>query len=330
MRLERSEVYRFKRLHNVLPVIFIGLVFILIMVFVCQDIKSSESQSNTGHSESSGAKDAPGLPAKPEPETKDFEKNKENIVDIEKDINDINEIITGIEKDINDIDIKRNVWIPPRFNARQKERNAMLQTIKSYGLKDKAVLEAMRSVPRHEFVPEDISSMAYDDSPLPIGYGQTISQPFIVAEMTRLLKLKPGSRVLEIGTGSGYQAAVLAEFTPYVYTVEIIRSLARQAKERLKRLGYDIIRIKHGDGYFGWPEDAPFDAIIVTAASGEIPPPLIKQLKNGGRMVIPVGGAFATQSLILVEKDKSGNIKTHNLMPVRFVPLVRKASTEQE
>lgn len=200
----------------------------------------------------------------------------------------------------------------------------MVRVIQSYGLQDPAVLKAMSHVPRHDFVPSPFSSMAYDDSPLPIGYGQTISQPFIVAEMTRLLQLKSDSRVLEIGTGSGYQAAVLTEFTPRVFTIEIIEALMKAAKERLQRLGYTVVKVRQGDGYYGWPEEAPFDAIIVTAAAGEIPPPLIQQLKNGGRMVIPVGSVLGAQSLMLVEKDSDGQIRTRSLMPVRFVPLLRQ------
>lgn len=197
----------------------------------------------------------------------------------------------------------------------------MVGVIRSYGLKDQTVLDAMSRVPRHEFVPENLRSRAYDDSPLPIGYGQTISQPYIVAEMTRLLHLTSESRVLEVGTGSGYQAAVLTEFTPHVYTVEIIRPLANAAEKRLHHLGYTVVEARQGDGYYGWPEKAPFDGIVVTAAAGEIPPPLLKQLRPRGRMVIPVGPVFGVQSLMLVEKNEAGKIRTESLMPVRFVPL---------
>jgi protein-L-isoaspartate(D-aspartate) O-methyltransferase len=218
---------------------------------------------------------------------------------------------------------KKQTWSPPRFEARQAERDVMVRHIKDYGLNDSAVLQAMARVPRHEFVPEPFSAEAYADSPLPIGYGQTISQPFIVAEMTRLLRLKLDSRVLEIGTGSGYQAAVLTEFTPQVFSIEIIGELMQPAQKRLQRLGYTVIKVRHGDGYYGWPEEAPFDAIIVTAAAGEIPPPLIAQLKKGARMVIPVGSSLGTQSLMLVEKDSEGKVRTRSLLPVRFVPLVR-------
>ena len=215
-------------------------------------------------------------------------------------------------------------WTPPRFTARQRERDAMVRTIQGYGLGDEAILRAMAAVPRHEFVPGYLSRQAYADRPLPIGHGQTISQPYIVAEMTRQLELTPSSRVLEIGTGSGYQAAVLTEFTPHVYSIEIVQPLAEAAKKRLNGLGYDVVGARLGDGYHGWPEKAPFDAIIVTCAAGQIPPPLIKQLAPGGRMVIPVGRAFATQSLMLVQKEKDGTVRSRSLMLVRFVPLVRR------
>ena len=218
----------------------------------------------------------------------------------------------------------RKKWSPPKFKARFNERNVMTRTIMNYGVKDISVLRAMVGVPRHMFVPRAIASRAYYDTPLPIGFGQTISQPYMVAEMTRLLQLKPTSRVLEIGTGSGYQAAVLTEFTQYVYSIEIVKPLADAAKARFKNLGYHVIKTKRADGYYGWPAEAPFDAIIVTCAAGQIPPPLVKQLVNGGRMIIPVGGAFSRQSLMLVEKDAKGKIRSRSLMGVRFVPLRRK------
>jgi len=200
----------------------------------------------------------------------------------------------------------------------------MVRTIqRSYGLNDKSVLAAMSAVPRHWFVPDRYQSKAYRDTPLPIGYGQTISQPYMVAEMTRLLQLRRNSRVLEIGTGSGYQAAVLTEFTPHVYTIEIVKPLATAVARRFKLLGYSTIRAKRGDGYHGWPGGGPFDAIIVTCAAGQIPPPLVKQLARGGRMVIPVGRAFATQWLMLVVKDAEGKTRSRALSPVRFVPLLR-------
>jgi len=222
-------------------------------------------------------------------------------------------------------------WSPPRFAARQANRDRMVATIRDeypYRLKDPRVLAAMAAVPRHEFVPPDYADDAYDDRPQPIGYGQTISQPFMVAEMTRLLELGPRSRVLEVGTGSGYQAAVLTEFTPHVFTIEIVAPLAESAAARLRRLGYDVVTAGAGDGYFGWEEHAPFDAIIVTCAAGQIPPPLIRQLAPGGRMVIPVGGPLAIQSLMLVEKAADGTVRSRSLMDVAFVPLTRHYEPE--
>ena len=185
------------------------------------------------------------------------------------------------------------------------------------------VLDAMRRTPRDAFVPAHLRDLAYADRPLPIGYGQTISQPYIVALMTDLLRLAPGGRALEIGTGSGYQAAVLAELGHEVYSIEIVPALAKQAAERLSDLGYDKVHVREGDGYFGWPDAAPFDGIVVTAASQQIPPPLMEQLKPGGRMVIPVGAAFLTQQLMLVEKLADGTVRTEALLPVSFVPLTR-------
>jgi protein-L-isoaspartate(D-aspartate) O-methyltransferase len=192
--------------------------------------------------------------------------------------------------------------------------------IEDRGVLDTAVLRAMRTVPRHEFVLPDYSSQAYDDHPLPIGYGQTISQPYIVAAMTELLRIKPGDRVLEVGTGSGYQAAVLAELTDEVYSVEIIAELHARASEALKRLGYGKVQLKHADGYYGWEEHAPYDAIIVTAAPDHIPQPLISQLKEGGRLVIPVGPPGSYQTLWLLEK-KGGKTTSREVMGVVFVPL---------
>ena len=189
------------------------------------------------------------------------------------------------------------------------------------GVRDPSVLRAMMSVPLHKFVPERYLSAAYDDNPLPIGHGQTISQPYIVAYMTEILNLNKKSKVLEVGTGSGYQAAVLSPIVKNVYTIEIIPELAASAALRLKELGYHNVTVATGDGYYGWSQHAPYDAIIVTAAAGHIPPPLLEQLKNSGRMILPVGGAFLIQNLVLINKDKYGNITTTNLMPVRFVPL---------
>lgn len=185
------------------------------------------------------------------------------------------------------------------------------------------VLEAMGKVPREKFVSASLQKEAYTNRPLPIGYGQTISQPYIVALMTDLLELEKGQRVLEIGTGSGYQAAVLAEITPQVFTIEIIPALAESARARLRKLGYDTVQVKTGDGYFGWKEHAPFDAIIVTAAAGQIPPPLLQQLKPGGRMVIPIGTPFSTQQLMLITKDNAGKLTNRQILPVQFVPFKR-------
>jgi protein-L-isoaspartate(D-aspartate) O-methyltransferase len=186
---------------------------------------------------------------------------------------------------------------------------------------DPRVIQALQNVPRHEFVPPAERRRAYENQPLPIGYGQTISQPYIVAIMTELLQLDPDDRVLEIGTGSGYQAAVLAELARHVYSIEIIDGLAEGARAVLDRLGYQRVQTRVGDGYYGWDEQAPFDAIIVTAAADHIPPPLIKQLKPGGRMLIPVGSRFMTQQLVLVEKAGDGTLTTRLLLPVLFVPL---------
>ena len=185
---------------------------------------------------------------------------------------------------------------------------------------NKAVMKAMDSVPRHEFVPASLYSKAYENRPLPIGYGQTISQPYIVALMTDLVQPQPGQHVLEIGTGSGYQAAVLAELVERVYSIEIIEQLGESTKLRLDRLGYNNIKTRIADGYNGWPEQAPFDSILVTAAISHIPPPLVAQLKKGGRMVIPVGTRFQTQYLTLVEKDLQGTVTTRQVLPVIFVP----------
>lgn len=222
------------------------------------------------------------------------------------------------------------VWPRPRTSERQEERDRMVETqIALEGpnrdpVRDEAVLAAMRAVPRHQFVSARRAREAYNDTPLPIGQGQTISQPYIVALMTSLLELKAGDRVLEIGTGSGYQAAVLSELTPYVFTVEIIDTLHQRATERLNRLGYVTVRTKAGDGYDGWPEYGPFDAIIVTCAAGHVPAPLWEQLKPGGRMVVPIGGVYDTQRLVVLIKTEDGRRRSHNILPVRFVPMTGK------
>ena len=229
----------------------------------------------------------------------------------------------GIGGLFRNIEAKVKDILPANEEAQfSKLREEMVNTqIEARGIKDRRVLEAMRKVPRHKFVPRLYQRFAYRDFPLPIGEGQTISQPYIVALMTDLLKLTGNERVLEIGTGSGYQAAILAELTHYVYTIEILPVLAERAEELLKRLGYKNIVVKCGDGYLGWEEYAPFDAIIVTCAPEEIPQALVEQLADGGRMVIPVGSNY--QELMLIEK-KNNQIKIKNIIPVRFVPMIKK------
>jgi protein-L-isoaspartate(D-aspartate) O-methyltransferase len=190
-------------------------------------------------------------------------------------------------------------------------------------IREKRVLDAMRRVPRHRFVKPGDRRRAYGDHPLPIGYGQTISQPYIVALMTEMLSVAPGQKVLEVGTGSGYQAAVLSHLVKEVYTVEIIEPLGRTAAERLSRLGYGNVHVKIADGYYGWEEHAPFDRVIVTCAATLVPPPLVKQLRPGGKMCLPVGGHYAVQYLTMVEKSPEGRITMRKELPVRFVPMTR-------
>ncbi|HEV8283450.1 MAG TPA: protein-L-isoaspartate(D-aspartate) O-methyltransferase [Chitinophagaceae bacterium] len=206
---------------------------------------------------------------------------------------------------------------------KEKREKMVKDQIEKRGVSDKLVLKAMQNVKRHQFVPEERIAEAYDDGPLPIGYGQTISQPYIVAYMTEVIQCKPEFKVLEIGTGSGYQAAVLAEIVKEVYTIEIVTELANAAAERLKKLGYSKVKVKQADGYYGWKENGPYDAIVVTAAAEFVPPPLIEQLKENGKMVIPIGSPFMTQTLMLIEK-KGKKITTKNLLTVRFVPFTRK------
>ena len=219
----------------------------------------------------------------------------------------------------------------PAAQERAAERDAMVELIGKMvadtaefigkARLDDAVLGAMRTVPRHAFVPADEQARAYDNRPLSIGYGQTISQPYIVALMTDLLEVGPGATVLEVGTGSGYQAAVLSGLVASVSTIEIVPQLGERARAVLQRLGYDNVEVRIGDGYYGWQEHAPFDAIIVTAAASHVPPPLIRQLKPGGRMLIPVGSRFMVQELLLVEKNALGEVSTRQILPVAFVPL---------
>jgi protein-L-isoaspartate(D-aspartate) O-methyltransferase len=216
-------------------------------------------------------------------------------------------------RDVNEVD------------AFQAQREAMVSAqIQRRGIKSESVLRAMRTVPRHRFVPSNLITSAYRDYPLPIGYDQTISQPYIVALMTEQLDLKPESRVLEIGTGSGYQAAVLGEIAAEVYTIEIIPALYESARQLLQNMGYENVHCRMGDGYQGWPEAAPFDGIIVTAAPQHIPSPLLEQLRKGGRMTIPVGDYY--QELLLIEKSEDGELKQSSVIPVRFVPMTGEAT----
>lgn len=206
---------------------------------------------------------------------------------------------------------------------RDAREQMVSEQIAARGVTDSAVLKAMRTVPRQDFIPGTNKRYAYQDSPLPIGYGQTISQPYIVALMTKMLQLSADDRVLEIGTGSGYQAAILSRITQDVFTIEIVAQLHQRVLPVLAVYGLDAKRVIHGDGYFGLQQEAPFDAIIVTAAADHIPPPLIQQLKPDGRMVIPVGPVHGAQRLVLVEKDTDGKVRTESVLPVRFVPLTR-------
>ena len=217
----------------------------------------------------------------------------------------------------------------PAFAERIEERERMVaQQIQGFGrdIRDPNVLASLRTVPRHAFVRPGDLRRAYADQPLPIGLGQTISQPYIVAYMTEALKLGADYKVLEIGTGSGYQAAVCAEIAREVYTIEIIEKLAESAKERLRKLGYGNVSVKAADGYFGWAEYGPFDTIIVTCAAGFVPPPLIEQLKPDGRMILPLGSPFGAQTLVLVTKDDKGRVRSRSLLPVRFVPMLGRIS----
>ncbi len=211
----------------------------------------------------------------------------------------------------------------PNEHSRQGERDWMVDTqIVGGGITDQRVVAAMRRVPRHHFIPDYESEDAYGDFPLPIGHAQTISQPFIVAYMTAALKLQPGEKVLEIGTGSGYQAAILAELGVQVFTIEIVKPLAQYARDNLSKLGYDNVLVRAGDGYQGWPEERPFDAIIITAAPDHIPSPLLDQLAVGGRLILPVGDY--SQNLVLIRRTEEGYQRTE-LLPVRFVPMTGQA-----
>jgi protein-L-isoaspartate(D-aspartate) O-methyltransferase len=217
--------------------------------------------------------------------------------------------------------------VPSTADLATQRQRMVEQQLKPRGIKDERVLAAMAKVPREEFVPVDARFDAYEDGPLPIGYDQTISQPYIVAFMTEQLRPRPSDRVLEIGSGSGYQAAILAELVADVYTIDIVEPLAKTAEATLQRLGYKNVHVRVGDGYKGWSEEAPFDAIIVTCAPEKVPQPLVDQLKDGGRMVVPVGERFA-QQLYLLEK-KNAQLKESVTLPVRFVPMVREAQKQK-
>jgi protein-L-isoaspartate(D-aspartate) O-methyltransferase len=217
---------------------------------------------------------------------------------------------------------------PDRFAAQRKRMVAEQFSGGGRTVSNAQVLATLAKVPRHEFVPQDLRSRAYEDRPLPIGFGQTISQPYIVGFMTEILDPKPTDRILEVGTGSGYQAAVLAELAGEVYSIEIVHELAMSASNTLQRLGYTNVHVRAGDGYKGWPEAAPFDSIIVTCAPDNVPAPLAEQLKEGGRMIIPVGPS-SSQELVLIEKQK-GQLRRESVLPVRFVPMTGASQRQRE
>ncbi len=231
---------------------------------------------------------------------------------------------------------KRPAREPPAARERIAERLEMVRRQITHPddfrtpVRDEAVVEAIKTAPRHVFVPRERRSLAYRDSPLPIGHGQTISQPYIVALMTQLLKLDPSDKVLEIGTGSGYQAAVLGSLTPNVYTVEIIKPLFERAQRDLLSQGYEAVQCLNADGYYGWAEHAPFDAIIVTCAAGHLPPPLWEQLAVGGRIVIPIGGPYQVQRLVVLRKQPDGSRRSEAITGVRFVPMTGAAQGTPE
>jgi protein-L-isoaspartate(D-aspartate) O-methyltransferase len=220
-------------------------------------------------------------------------------------------------------------WGAKESDVEQREQMVSAQIL-SRGIKDHRVLNAMKETPRHLFVSPEIAEMAYEDRPLPIGHGQTISQPYIVALMTELARLGAADRVLEIGTGSGYQAAILSRLVAQVYTIEYIEALGLEARKRLKDLHYDNVEVRIGDGYQGWPEHQPFDAILVTAAIERIPQPLLDQLKPGAQMIIPLGAEAESQNLVVVEKGRHGEIRRREVIPVRFVPFLGEKGTHSK
>ncbi|MGD8499414.1 MAG: protein-L-isoaspartate(D-aspartate) O-methyltransferase [Phycisphaerales bacterium] len=304
--------------------ILLGLV-IIIFVFKGSTEPESIHASQDDATDANQAATEPNLPAA-EPNQPPAEPNQATV--------EPNEPFEQEPKDPNDPNDKRPLRPAhkhPAFVERVKERARMVSwQISGRAIEDPNVLTAMRVVPRHVFVRPTEQHQAYADHPLPIGLGQTISQPYIVAFMTEALELKRNSKVLEIGTGSGYQAAVCAEIAKEVYTIEIVEELAKTAKKRLKELGYPNVFVKAGDGYFGWPEHAPFDAIIGTAAAGRVPKPLIEQLKPGGRMILPYGTPLGFQHLVLITKDKKGDLHKENVMPVRFVPMTGEVEKPEE
>jgi len=245
---------------------------------------------------------------------------------------DANERSEPKQKATKDKKVLRPEHTHPAFTQRLTERAKMVSwQIRDRGVDDPNTLASLRTVPRHAFVRPGDLRRAYSDQPLPIGLGQTISQPYIVAYMTEALKLRPGFKVLEVGTGSGYQAAVCAEIVREVYTIEILEELAESARKRMKELGYRNVFVKAADGYFGWAENGPFDAIIVTCAAGFVPPPLIKQLKPDGKMILPLGSPFGAQTLVLITRDDKGRVRSRRLLPVRFVPMlgqIKKGKTK--
>lgn len=240
-------------------------------------------------------------------------------------------LVAGCKDDRGDINESAATAAVAEVDEFYNERQKMVdEQLSSRGINNDAVLEAMRKVHRHKFVPKDLQSNAYDDGPLPIGYGQTISQPYIVALMTQELQLEKDARVLEIGTGSGYQAAILAEIVKEVYTAEIVPELASVAEARLKELGYKNVEVKNADGYFGWEENAPFDAVMITAAVNHVPPPLMKQLKEGGKLILPLGSTAQLQTLTLVTKKAENKTEARFIIAVRFVPFVGKVQEAQQ
>ena len=309
--------------NRIIVLLFLLIVLGVLAIIFAINTTTEPKSALASHTEDSDANQPPTGPNQPsiEPNQPPTEPNKPSIEPNQPPA-EPNQPSGQELEDPNDKKVLRPTHRHPTFSERITERARMVDwQIKPRSIKDPNVLSAMRTVPRHAFVRSTEQRSAYNDNPLPIDYEQTISQPYIVAFMTDALKLTRNSKVLEIGTGSGYQAAVCAEIAQQVYTIEIVEELANSAKKCLKELGYRNVFAKAGDGYFGWPEHAPFDAIIGTAAAGRIPEPLIEQLKPGGRMILPYGTPDGLQYLVLLTKDKDGNVQKKNVMPVRFVPM---------